>query len=144
MAAPSSPGSGTLEFEKVRGRTILKTAFSRSPLRLLTPRNQGRAAWVYTTTLGGGIVSGDVISLGVRVGAGADAILLSQSSTKVYRGPLGSRVSLDASVASGAMFVSIPDPTVCFAGSRFAQEQNVDLGDGASLLMIDTFHSGRH
>jgi urease accessory protein len=144
MPAETRPGAGRLEFEFVRGRTVLKTAFARSPLRFLTPENLGKAAWVYTTTLGGGLVDGDAIALGVGVGAGAEAILLSQSSTKVYRGRQGTSLSVDARVEPGGMLVSIPDPTVCFEGSSFAQSQSIDLADGASLLLMDTVHSGRH
>lgn len=142
MIAESHPGTGHLEFEKVQGRTVLKTALARSPLRLLTPRNRGKAAWVYTTTFGGGLVTGDMLSMSLNVGAGAEAVFLTQSSTKIYRGD--SRLTLDASVASGGILVSIPDPTVCFKGASFTQSQSIELEDGASLLLMDTIHSGRH
>jgi urease accessory protein len=144
MAAQTipGPGAGRLDFEKVRGRTVLRTALATSPLRFLTPRNQGNAAWIYTTTLGGGFVNGDKISLELSVGTGAEALLLTQASTKIYRGD--SAFSLHAQVRRGGMLVSIPDPTVCFKGATFAQSQEVDLEEDASLLLMDTIHSGRH
>src|SRR5687768_3060300 len=56
---PGRAGDARLGFERVGNRTVVRTALAHSPLRLLTPRNHGHAAWVYTSSLGGGLVDGD-------------------------------------------------------------------------------------
>ena len=62
---------GRLSFERVGAQTVLRDAYAESPLRLLTPRNHGQAAWVYTSTLGGGFVDGDRVRLRISVGRAA-------------------------------------------------------------------------
>ena len=53
----SPPGHGTLELQKVAGRTVVTRSQASSPLKLLTPRRRHPAAWVYTSTFGGGMVA---------------------------------------------------------------------------------------
>ncbi len=142
--AVDKAGFGDLDFEKVGGRTVLRRAFARNPLRLLTPRNHGHGAWVYTSSYGGGLVGGDSLDLRLRVRKEATAVLLSQSTTKVYRSPLGATQSIFACVEAGGFLALIPDPVSCFAGSSFLQKQNYVLDDDASLLLVDTMNCGRY
>jgi urease accessory protein len=118
-------------------------AFATSPLRLLTPANHGRAAWIYTSTYGGGLVDGDRISLHARVEQGAAAFLSTQAATKVYRSMRGSDVEVHARVGTGGALVVVPDPVVCFAASRYRQTQHIDLARGAALVLVDWVSSGR-
>jgi urease accessory protein len=114
-----------------------------SPLRALTPRNHGSAAWAFLTTLGGGLVDGDRIEAKVAVEARAFALLGTQSSTKVYRSPHGCFHGLDVRVGQDAAVAMVPDPVVCFAGACYTQRINVSLAPGASLLLLDGYTSGR-
>ena len=147
------PGIGLVTFSRDGERTQVTRAFARSPLRLLQPRNHGRAAWVFTSSYGGGLVSGDTIDLRVKVEPGAAGLLSTQASTKVYRskgakiphGPAsGCAQHLHAEVAEGALLVLAPDPVVCFAQARFAQKQRIELAAQGSLVLIDAVTSGRH
>ena len=139
-----SPGFGQLDFETFEGSTIVRTVVAKSPLRLLTPQNQGSAAWVYMSTFGGGLVDGDALKIKINVGADATAVLLSQSATKVYRSEVGSSQILEGQIQKGATLYSIPDPIFCFEGSNFSQVQRYNLEESASLLLVDTLHSGRY
>src|SRR6516162_9504674 len=78
------PGAGTLQFEDVRGKTVLTRAIAASPLRVLNPKNAGESAWVYLATYGGGLVGGDALDISIDVGQGAAALVATQASTKVY------------------------------------------------------------
>ena len=73
--------------ERVGERSEVTRVLSQSPLRVLTPRNHGDAAWLFLSSLGGGFVGGDALSLDVRVGDGACCWLSSQASSKAYRAP---------------------------------------------------------
>ena len=66
----AAPGRGRVEIVRRGERSVVTRAVATSPLRLLTPRNHGRGAWVYTATYGGGLVDGDAIQLDISVGAG--------------------------------------------------------------------------
>ena len=101
-----------LSFVRSGPRTVVEAALARSPLRLLTPRNHGRAAWAYTSTLGGGLVDGDVVRLRLDVGPGAAAVLASQGQNRVYRSARGRHGELAAGVAEGELLAVLTDPKV--------------------------------
>jgi urease accessory protein len=137
------PGTGFLDIARVDRRSVVRRAFATSPLRLLTPKNHGRAAWVYASSYGGGLVGGDDVRLTVRVGPDASVFLSSQASTKIYRSQACCSLHLDAEVAAGGQLILWPDPVVCFAGSAYRQEQRLELAADAGLILIDTMSSGR-
>ncbi|OMO74956.1 Urease accessory protein UreD [Corchorus capsularis] len=104
------------------------------------------AAWIYSLTYGGGIVSGDSISVEFTVGDGCTAVLTTQASTKVYKS-MGSNCSeqvLEARIGSGSLFALIPDPVTCFSTARYSQKQVFRVVSDSSLVIVDWFTSGRH
>ncbi len=113
-----------------------------SPLRLLTPRNLGHAAWVYTSSYGGGLVDGDAIVLDVEVGAGASAFVSTQASTKVAD-RRGGRQRAAGAGGGGRAAGGHARSVVCFASSRYRQAQQFELGRGAGLDAVDWMSSGR-
>jgi urease accessory protein len=147
IAAPEPRGSthgiGDVRVVRSGQRSVVSRAFATSPLRLLTPRNQGDAAWIFAASYGGGFVDGDAVHLSVDVGPHAAALLSTQASTKVYRSLRGSSASLCATVSNDGLLVVLPDPVVCFARSRFRQTQRVELGRDATIVLVDWMSSGR-
>lgn len=142
-AVASEPGRGYVRAIRTPGGgSVLTHARANSPLRIFFPK-VGRAVWVVTTTLGGGLVGGDDIMLSINVEQGATALLTSQASTKVYRSRRMSSQRVVARVADGALLVSLPDPVVAFAGASFEQRQEFELENRASLLALDWVISGR-
>lgn len=142
---PPSPVArrADLQIVRVGARSVVSRAFAESPLKLLTPRNPGGAAWIYTSTYGGGLVDGDTLALRVHVTTGAEAVLSTQASTKVYRSPHGTRFDLTAQIDDDGMLASIPDPVVCFADARYEQRQSFDLAPDANLIHVDWLSCGR-
>jgi urease accessory protein len=143
LTSEVQPGAGKLQFEDVRGKTVLTRAIAASPLRVLNPKNTGESAWVYLATYGGGLVGGDALDISIDVGRRAAALVATQASTKVYRSPLGASQRLHARAADGSLLVLLPDPVTAFAGSRYAQEQHVELDEAASLVLVDWLTAGR-
>jgi urease accessory protein len=137
-------GWGRVAFAARGRRTAVTSLRSHAPLRLLAPKNHGRAAWVFTASLGGGLVDGDAIDLEARVGEGAWALLGTQASTKVYRSPRhGASQSLRAEVAHGGALVVLSDPVVPFREARYAQRAEIALAPDASLVYLDVVTCGR-
>lgn len=130
--------------QQAGGRSTVTRAYATSPLRLLTPSNAGHAAWIYTSSLGGGLVDGDTVTLDLTVGAGATSFVSTQAATKVYRSRRGTRADVRATVDSNACLVFMPDPVICFASSRYQQTQRFDLAVDASFVLVDWLSSGRH
>ncbi len=140
---PGRAGFARFAVERVGPRSVVRSAQAHSPLKLLTPRNHGHAAWAYTSSLGGGLVDGDHLTLEVEVATGATALLASQGANRVYRSPHGCRSDLRARVEEGALLALVPDPTACFAGARYAQTLDVQLAPGASLVLVEMVTAGR-
>jgi urease accessory protein len=138
----ASPAVAHLAIEQSRGRSVVTSARSAAPLRLLAPANPGHAAWVYQSSLGGGFVGTDAVELAVEVAAGARLFLTSQSSSKVYR-RAASRCRLDASIGERGVLVAWPDPIACFAGAAFDQRQRFRLARSAGLIAVDAWTAGR-
>lgn len=132
----------TLEVGQVEGRSVVLSAHSMAPVRLLNPSNHGHAAWVFQSSYGGGFVANDEVRLEVSVLAGASLFLSSQASSKVYREASG-RFALSAQILDGGVLVLWPDPVVCFAGSSFEQVFRGELVGTAGLVLVDVVTSGR-
>ena len=139
----AAPGVGVLDIARVERRSVVRRAYATSPLRWLTPRTHGPAAWVYASSYGGGLVGGDELRLTISIGTGASAFVSSQASTKIYRSRDRSSAAVEATVAAGGHLVLWPDPVVCYAGSSFRQSQCVELRDDGALILVDTMTSGR-
>lgn len=140
------PGRGSVRVEKVAGRSVVTRALARSPLHLLTPRKTpGNAAWVYTSTFGGGLVARDTIELDLSVGDGASCVLMTQASTKIYASPdrRPTRQSLNVTIEPGGFCGMLPDPLTCYAGAAFEQRITIGAAENASLALVDWLTSGR-
>ncbi|HWE23175.1 MAG TPA: urease accessory protein UreD [Myxococcales bacterium] len=139
MATPEA----RLSFRRVGAHTVVESALAQSPLRILTPRNHGVAAWAYTSTLGGGLVDGDRIRMHVSVEPRAFALLASQGHNRVYRCASESGSELSARVAEGALLAVVPDPTVCFKGARYRQKTAIRIAPGGAAVLADVLAAGR-
>ena len=121
-ALPGTPGHGIVSVEHLDGASVVTRARAASPLRLLTPRNHGRAAWVYLASYGGGLLDGDALHVDLQVGPHAAAMIATQAWTKVFRTKgdpsRGASASIAAAVGAHGRLLLLPDPVVCFAGSR--------------------------
>jgi urease accessory protein len=136
-------GRGALAFRRSGQRTVLGAAFATSPLRFLTPKNHGQAAWVFLANLGGGLVDGDRLDLRVDAEKDTAAFIGTQASTKIYRSPRGCSQRLEVKGGDGVLLAIAPDPVVCFAGARYTQQIDISLAPSASLVLVDGYTCGR-
>ena len=138
-------GAARLEVDLVFGQSTVTAAYATSPLKLLTPRSRADSVWAYSSSFGGGLLAGDQTYLDVRIGPGARCFLSTQSATKVYRNPAGLPCAhqTHAILEKDALMVFAPDRVQPFAGSIYRQSQQWHLADGAGLVLVDWFCSGR-
>ncbi|KAJ7169758.1 UreD urease accessory protein-domain-containing protein [Mycena filopes] len=154
-SATSTAGRGRIRLALHGSEAIFSELSSTYPLKLLSPRNErARTGVVYMITYGGGLVSGDYVALSVEVGPGANLVLLSQGSTKVFKFRPGQRAAssdaprvttqrMEFSVASGGALFLLPDPVTCFRAASYNQLQTFHLAADASLVLLDWVTSGR-
>jgi urease accessory protein len=123
------------------GRSDVHRARGAGPLRLLFPRAAGDAAWIVTSSLGGGLVDGDAVALEVSVDAGATAVVTTQASTKVYKGSSQQRTRVVVD-GDGTVLV-VPDPVVPYRDASFAQVTELELARDSTLIACDVLTAGR-
>ncbi len=141
-----SPGRGILEIRRVNHRSVATRTYAESPLRLLIPRGcPGDAAWVFTSTFGGGLVAGDHVHLDVHVHEGASCLLATQASTKIYRSQRDepTRQTLRINAAARSTCFILPDPLTCYADAWFDGYIQIDAHESASIVLVDWLTSGR-
>ncbi len=136
---------GRLRVAMVEGQSTIIGAGAGDPLKLITTRPRGVAAWAWVATYGGGLLAGDRTDLEVEVGAGARLVLATQATTKVYRSDDGATAAqhLRARVGAGGLLAWIADPVCPFAGARSLAATTVDLEPGAGLVWLDALTAGR-
>ena len=138
-------GSGSVTVDLIASRSSVTRLSATSPLKLLVPRHNAEAAWIFGSSYGGGLVEGDQIEMDVRIGRGATAMIGTQASTKVYSCQGGRACSqrLSAVVEDDALLVLSPDAITCFADAIYEQKQRIAMTAQASLVSIDWFTAGR-
>ncbi len=134
-----------LTVRSINGRTRLTRALAVPPVQLVHPRIDSRSALVFSSALGGGMLEGDDYRLDLRCEADATLIFAPQANTRIFPCPRGiaTRNEIRGTVSANALVVCGGDPVVLHAGSRFVQEQNWRLHDGARLVLCDWMVVGR-
>lgn len=138
-------GALGLRFERRGSTTVLAGCRYRLPLQVLAPLSlEEGAAVVSLLNPTGGVLGGDRLSIEIEVGPGAHACLTTPSATKVYRTD-GAPALQDVTMrlAAGAIMEWVPDHTIPFPGSAFVQTVSVELHEGARLILVDAWASGR-
>jgi urease accessory protein len=144
--------AATLRIARGAGGSVVTRAAATTPLALRTPDNHGHAAWVFTSSHGGGLVSGDDVRLEATVDTDASLVLATQASTKAYRTRTGdgpdfphetSYLRTEVRIGDGALACLLPDPLVAFRGARLRQETRVTLAATGSVVLWDPVGAGR-
>jgi urease accessory protein len=122
-------------------RSDVHRARGAGPLRLLCPRAGGNAAWIVTSSLGGGLVDGDAVALEVDVDAGATCVVTTQASSKVYKGTTSQRTRVR--VAGDGAALVVPDAVVPYRDATYTQVTAIELGAESTLVLCDVLTAGR-
>lgn len=171
---PLEPGDGRIVTIRSGDAVQLSELACRFPLKLLAVDSSGAVSaahsvnienldsaemertpvkHVYLLGYGGGLLASDRVRVDVQVGRDTGLALLTQGSTKVFRGKQSGKDSGTAQELSyridpkGTLFV-LPEPVVPFRDSRFTQSQRVTFtgnenGKTGNLILLDWFTSGR-
>jgi len=98
---------------------------------------------LYVMNPGGGYVAGDVYRQELVLKPGAEAIVTTQSSTKIYKsGQLPAVQETEVSLGAGSLLEYMPDPAIAYQNARFRQQTIVRIEAGATLFYADVFTPG--
>ena len=140
--------SGRLDirFSIRRGRTVLSHQYHEVPFKVskahYVPASPLARVIVMHSTAG--LFGGDRLEARIHVEAGAQALVTSQSATKVHPSGISPACqSLRISVETGGELHYYVDPVIPFADSRLQQEVRIELGSGARFYYWDGLMAGR-
>jgi urease accessory protein len=142
------PVDGRLElvFAPRGSRTALVHAHARAPLKIVRPFPlDGGRQLVQILTLGPGICAGDAYAIDVTVEAGARAVVVTQSASRLHQMPEDSRATQTVTLAvqPGGHLEYYPGVTIPFPGSDFSQDVRAAVAPGARFGLLECWAMGR-
>ena len=143
FAANRATGRVALHAMAAEGRTRRARVHEAGSLRVRFPNN-GEALEAVLVNTGGGMTGGDRFSIGLDVGEGAHLIAGTAAAEKIYRstGP-DADMEVTLAVQAGGRLAWLPQETILFDNARLSRRIEIDLADGASLIMAEAVLFGR-
>lgn len=139
--------TGTLRMkaENRGGRTVVTDLYHQGAYKVarpIYPDHSGQACY-YVMNPGGGYVDGDRYRMSVELEEGAELLITTQSSTKIYRTP-GQPVlqTTEIRMKSGSYLEWLPDPIIAYRDARYRQQTVIHMERGASLISAEVITPG--
>jgi urease accessory protein len=144
FAANRARGMVTFDVHAREGVTRRGALHESGSLRVRFPSPEGEGLSGVFVNTAGGIAGGDRFDVGIVAGAGTRLTLTTAAAEKVYRtsGP-PAQLNIALKVAAGAHVSWLPQETILFDRSRISRRIDIDLEQGASLLLCEIVVFGR-
>src|ERR1700692_982130 len=124
----------SFSLDSASGRTLLADSFQQAPLKVVRAFTLADGtALTHLHNVSGGLLGGDCLVMQVNLASGANVQLTTTGATRIYRSREGASATTqcnEVSVGAGALLEYLPDATIPFAGSRFAQRTSIELAAG--------------
>jgi urease accessory protein len=113
-------------------------------LRVRFPNATPAALEAVLVNTGGGMTGGDRFSIEMNVGEGASLIAGTAAAEKIYRSS-GADATMDVrlTLQADARLAWLPQETILFDRARLKRRIDIDLAEGASLIMAEAVVFGR-
>lgn len=144
FAANRARGHISLGVAASAGRTRRAHVDEEGSLRIRFPNATSAECEAVIVNTAGGVAGGDNFALDVDVGAGAELVVTGAAAEKVYRAiDTDAQMQVTLSVAEGASLRWLPQETILFDRARLNRSIDVELAEGASLLLAEAVVFGR-
>ena len=144
FAANRARGAVCLEVQLRDGLTRRGALHESGSLRVRFPLPEGDGLSAVLVNTAGGIAGGDRLSVEVTLGEGAHLTLTTAAAEKVYRAQdEGAELKISLKVADGARLAWLPQETILFDQARLSRRIDIDLSEGASLVLGEIVVFGR-
>jgi urease accessory protein len=144
FAANRATGRIALSVVAADGRTRRARVGEDGSLRARFPNVTGDPLEAVIVNTGGGMTGGDRFAVSLQVGEGASLVAGTTAAEKIYRST-GADAEMDVtlSVSAGGRLAWLPQETILFDRARLKRRIDIDLADGASLVMAESVVFGR-
>ena len=144
FAANRARGRIALGVVAAEGRTRRMHVGEEGSLRVRFPNTTAAECEAVIVNTAGSIAGGDSFMLQVDVGAGAELVVTGAAAEKVYRAiDADAQMQVRLSVADGASLRWLPQETILFDRAQLNRSFDVELAEGASLLLAEAVLFGR-
>ena len=144
LATNRAQGQVRLAVDSTAHRTRRKRVHESGSLRVRFPSTTTNELEAVLVNTAGGMTGGDVFDIDVAVGAHAQLVMTTAAAEKVYRS-LGAPAAINVkmTVAEGASLAWLPQETILFNNARLSRTIEVELTEGAQLLLVEPLVFGR-
>jgi len=144
FAANRASGRIALDAAAVGGRTRRTRVHEAGSLRVRFPNVTAEALEAVIVNTGGGMTGGDRFAIEIALGEGARLTAGTAAAEKIYRsiGP-DAEMTVRLDVAAGGRLAWLPQETILFDGAQLKRRIDIDLAQGASLVMAEAVVFGR-
>jgi urease accessory protein len=144
FAANRATGHIALSVAAQGGVTRRSKVHEDGSLRVRFPNVTAGMLEAVIVNTGGGMTGGDRFAIEIEVGEGASLIAGTAAAEKIYRsnGP-DADMTVRLDLAAGSRLVWLPQETILFDRARLSRRIDIDLAEGASLLMAEAVVLGR-
>ena len=144
LATNRAQGQVRLAVDLTAHRTRRKRVHESGSLRVRFPSTTTNELEAVLVNTAGGMTGGDVFDIDVAVGAQAQLVMTTAAAEKVYRS-LGAPavINVKMTVAEGASLAWLPQETILFNNARLSRTIEVELTEGAQLLLVEPLVFGR-
>jgi urease accessory protein len=144
FAANRARGSVTFDVHLLEGVTRRRQLHESGSLRVRFPSPEADGLSAVFVNTAGGVAGGDRFDIEIAAGEGSRLAVTTAAAEKVYRAE-GPAAQLDISLkgAAGSHLAWLPQETILFDRARVLRRIDIDLAEGASLLLCEIVVFGR-
>jgi urease accessory protein len=144
FAANRARGSVSFDVHQADGVTRRRRLHESGSLRVRFPSPEADGLSAVFVNTAGGVAGGDRFDIEIAAGEGARLAVTTTAAEKIYRaeGP-AARLNIALKAAAGAHLAWLPQETILFDRARVERKIDIDLADGASLLLCEIVVFGR-
>jgi urease accessory protein len=144
FAANRARGAVAFDVRSVDGVTRRGALHESGSLRVRFPSPEGEGLSAVFVNTAGGVAGGDRLDIEIAAQEGARLTLTTAAAEKVYRATAEpAELNIALKVANGAHLAWLPQETILFDRARMSRRIDIDLAEGASLLLCEIVVFGR-
>jgi urease accessory protein len=144
FAANRAEGRLALTVAAHAGVTRRSRVAEQGSLRVRFPGPAGRELEAVLVNTAGGMAGGDRFGIAIAAAAGARLVVGTAAAEKIYRSSGdATEVSIKLDVSAGATLRWLPQETILFDRVRLNRRIDVDMDEGASLVLAEAVVFGR-
>ena len=144
FAANRARGAVTFDVHQVEGVTRRRHLHESGSLRVRFPSPEAEGLSAMFVNTAGGIAGGDRFDIEIATGSGSRLAVTTAAAEKVYRAQgAAAHLNIALKAAAGSNLAWLPQETILFDRARVSRRIDIDLADGASLLLCEIVVFGR-